>query len=160
MALVACKACGKTISGKAKSCPWCGYVYRTNVSTWKALQGWCANMSTWKVVGIFAFIFFVAVVYSSLKEQTPVEESRKERIEKQFGVWDGSHYTLTRFIKDAMNDPKSYEHVETIYIDKGDYLKVKTTYRGKNAFGGVVKNWIWAKVDLEGNVIEIITQGP
>jgi hypothetical protein len=59
-----------------------------------------------------------------------------------------------------MNDPDSYDHVETRYSDKGDHLIVKTTFRGKNAFGGVVKNWVIAKVDLNGNVIEVISQGP
>jgi hypothetical protein len=31
--------------------------------------------------------------------------------------------------------------------------------RGKNSFGGVVKNRITAKVDIDGNVLEIIAQG-
>ena len=59
-----------------------------------------------------------------------------------------------------MNDPDSYDHFETVYWDKGDHLIVRTTFRGKNAFGGVVKNWVKAKVDLNGNVIEVIEQGP
>jgi hypothetical protein len=59
-----------------------------------------------------------------------------------------------------MNDPDSYKHVETVYSDMGDYLVVRTTFRGKNAFGGVVTNWIKAKVDLNGNVISVIEQGP
>jgi hypothetical protein len=63
-------------------------------------------------------------------------------------------------IKKSMNDPNSYEHEETVYWDKGDHLIVRTTFRGKNAFGGVVKNSIMAKVDLNGNVIEIISEGP
>ena len=88
------------------------------------------------------------------------EEIRKEKIEKHFSAWDGSHRGLTKLIKKSMNDPDSYKHVETVYWDKGDHLVVKTTFRGKNAFGGVVKNWIMAKVDLNGNVIEVISQGP
>ncbi len=52
-----------------------------------------------------------------------------------------------------MNDPKSYDHVETKCFDMGDHLVVTTTYRGKNAFGGVVKNWIKAKTDLSVNGI-------
>ncbi len=59
-----------------------------------------------------------------------------------------------------MNDPDSYEHVETRYGDKGTYLIVTTTFRGKNAFGGVARNTVTAKVDLEGNVLEIVSQGP
>jgi len=84
----------------------------------------------------------------------------KEQIEKYFSAWDGSHLGLTKLIKDSMNDPDSYKHVETVYGDKGDYLIVETTYRGTNVFGGVVTNRVMAKVDLNGNVIEVLSQGP
>jgi len=87
-------------------------------------------------------------------------QTRQEIIEKQFSVWNGSHRGLTKLIKESMNDPKSYQHVETRYGDKGDYLIVVTTFRGKNVFGGVVKNSVTAKVDLNGNVISIISQEP
>ena len=87
-------------------------------------------------------------------------KTREEKIEEHFSAWDGSHRALTKLIKKSMNDPDSYDHVETVYWDKGDHLIVRTTFRGKNAFGGVVKNWVKAKVDLNGNVIEIIEQGP
>lgn len=91
--------------------------------------------------------------------KTPAEQ-RKARLEKGFSAWDGSHRGLTRLIKEAMNDPDSYEHVETLYWDEGDHLIVKTTFRGKNAFGGTVKNWAKAKCDLDGNVLEVLEQGP
>jgi hypothetical protein len=86
-------------------------------------------------------------------------QSRINLIAKQFSGWDGSHIELTRIIKDSMNDPKSYEHVETRYSDKGDYILVWTTFRGKNAFGGVVKNSVGAKFTLDGRLIEVISQG-
>jgi len=85
-------------------------------------------------------------------------ESRKEKIEKQFSAVDGSHRNLTKYIKDTMNDPESYEHVKTVYQDKGDYLIVSTTYKGKNLFGGSVKNTIKAKVSLDGDILEILEQ--
>lgn len=88
------------------------------------------------------------------------EKERRERIEKGFSSWDGSHRGLTKHIKEIMNDPDSYDHVETEYWDKGDHLIVKATFRGKNAFGGVVKNWVMARVDLDGNVIAVISQSP
>ena len=87
-------------------------------------------------------------------------ENRDEHIKKGFSAWDGSHRALTRIIKDAMNDPRSYEHAETVYWDMGDHLVVRTTFRGKNAFGGTVKQWVKAKTDLDGNVLEVIEQGP
>lgn len=93
------------------------------------------------------------------RPKTP-EEARKEQIQDQFSVWDGSHRGVTKKIKDSMNDPNSFEHVETRYIDRGDFLIVTTTFRGKNAFGGVVKNSTMMKVDLNGNVIEVLSQSP
>lgn len=90
----------------------------------------------------------------ALKKQ--IAEQRKKQIETQFSSWDGSHRGLEKVVKDAMNDPDSYEHVETRYIDNGNYLIVITSFRGKNAFGGVVKNTVRAKVDMNGNVLQII----
>lgn len=83
-------------------------------------------------------------------------EQRNKLIEEQFSVWDGSHIKLTRLIKDSMNDPKSYEHVETLYWDLDDYIVVSTTFRGSNAFGAIIKNSIKAKISIDGENIEII----
>lgn len=86
------------------------------------------------------------------------QKNRKEKVEKQFSAWDGSHPGLTRLIKKSMNDPDSYEHVETRFRDDGNSIFVITEFRGKNAFGGKVKNTVSARVDFEGNVIEVISQ--
>lgn len=83
---------------------------------------------------------------------------RKALVEKHFSSWDGSHDGLTKYIKKNMNDPKSYKHEETRFADKGDYILVQTSFRGKNAFGGLVLNTVIAKCDFDGNVIEIISQ--
>lgn len=119
----------------------------------------------WIFIIVFSFIFFPIMLFmtpknsNSSKPKTQ-EAIRKDKIEKHFSAWDGSHSELTKIIKKSMNDPDSYKHVKTSYWDKGEYLIVQTTFRGKNAFGGVVKNTIKAKVDLEGNVIEVISQSP
>jgi hypothetical protein len=93
-------------------------------------------------------------------EAEAARKAREELIEKQFSGWDGSHRGLTEYIKKSMNDPDSYQHDETTYIDKGDHLIVYTKFRGKNAFGGVVRNSAVAKVDLQGNILEVVFQGP
>lgn len=80
----------------------------------------------------------------------------QKKIEAQFSGWDGSHRELERMIKDSMNDPDSYEHVETRYSDKGTYIRVFCTFRGKNAFGGIVKNTKTADFDLDGNYLREI----
>lgn len=87
-----------------------------------------------------------------------IAAARKEKIESQFSAWNGAHRNLERVIKESMNDPDSFKHVETVYRDKGDHLIVSTTFRGKNAFGGIVKNTVVAKVSLDGVVLEIISQ--
>jgi len=90
------------------------------------------------------------------KQKQIAAEARKKKIEFQFSAWDGSHRNLERVIKELMNDPDSYDHVETVFWDVGDHLVVRTTFRGKNRFGGVVKNSVKAKVSLDGKVLEIL----
>lgn len=92
------------------------------------------------------------------KQEKLAAEARTKQIKEQFSAWDGSHRNLERVIKKAMNDPDSYEHDETVYWDRGDHLVVKTTYRGKNAFGGVVRNFLKAKVSLGGQILQILDQ--
>ncbi len=84
------------------------------------------------------------------------KQARTNMIESQFSAWDGAHNNLTKYIKANMNDPSSYKHVETVYWDMKDYLVVRTTFRGTNAFGGVVTNSVKAKVSLDGQVLEIM----
>jgi len=101
-----------------------------------------------------------AIAEAERKEKAEAEfnKNRRENIEKLFSAYDGSHRGLEKFIKDNMNDPDSYDHIETRYLDKGDHILVITKFRGANAFGGKVINSISANVDLEGNVIEILSQ--
>ncbi|MCK5016668.1 MAG: hypothetical protein KAS32_06285, partial [Candidatus Peribacteraceae bacterium] len=61
-------------------------------------------------------------------------------------------------IKESMNDPSSYDHIETRYRDDDNSIFVITKFRGTNAFGGKVINSVSARVDYSGNVIEIISQ--
>lgn len=93
--------------------------------------------------------------YNKEQERLRRQAERKKKIEEQFSAWDGSHLKLTQYIKDNMNDPKSYEHVKTVYWDKGDHLVVRTTFRGKNAFGGVVINHATAYVTLNGLLLGV-----
>lgn len=93
-----------------------------------------------------------------IAKQEELNKNRKELIEKQFSEYDGSHRGLEKYVKDNMNDPDSYDHIETRFLDKGDFILVVTKFRGANAFGGKVINTVSAKVDLEGNVFKIVSQ--
>lgn len=154
MALIKCRECGNTVSTEAKTCPKCGIKNPTK----KELS--------WPV----AFIIFtvVIIIISSLfgedntQPETPKtpEQIRSDQILKGFSAWDGTHIELEKIIKKSMNDRASYEHVKTVYYDMDDHLIVKTQFRGKNIFGGMVINEVTAKADLNGNVLEIISQSP
>ena len=115
-------------------------------------------------LSILTVCFFIFIAFGSDDEEsktnpdgTPKTE-RQLKVESQFSSWDGSHPGLERLIKKNMNDPDSYEHVETRFRDDGDYIFVITKFRGANAFGGKVVNTVSAKVDFNGNVIEIVSQ--
>jgi hypothetical protein len=83
-------------------------------------------------------------------------EARKKEVESQFSGWDGSHRTFERMIKQTMNDPDSYEHVETRFADEGDYIRVFAKFRGKNAFGGIVVDSATADFTITGDLIRIV----
>lgn len=83
------------------------------------------------------------------------KKERQKKVEAQFSAFDGSNRGVERYIKEHMNDPDSYEHVSTRFVDKGTYIAVMTQFRGKNAFGGKVLSNAVAKVDFEGNVLAL-----
>lgn len=80
---------------------------------------------------------------------------RAKEIESQFSAWDGSHIRVEAAIKERMNDPDSYKHVKTRYVAIKTGLIVFTTFRGANAFGGIITKTVTAQVDLDGNVVSL-----
>jgi hypothetical protein len=92
-----------------------------------------------------------------------------EWVISQFRLWDGSHSRLVKFVKENMNDPKSFEHVETTYlvistqeqldlIGKGKIgdLYVHMKFRGANAFGGTILSEVEAIVEYENNTLTVL----
>jgi len=150
--LMTCKSCGKEISSKAESCPHCGHSYKKSSKDTNIGCG-----------GLIALIVIIFIIYSLSNDDKPTKATpskpltRQELVEKQFSAWDGSHYALERLIKKNLKDPDSYEHIETRFGDKGEYILVYTKYRARNSFGGMVIEEMGAKVDINGNIIEIIT---
>lgn len=173
MALINCPECTNSISETAESCPYCGHRVlsekeKKKIKADEQKEKFKNFSDTIKGVIVLIFIIIVLVVGIGIctSEDKPSEpakpktqaELRQEKIDNQFSAWDGSHRNLETLIKQGMNDPDSYEHVKTTYLEQGDNLIVTTQFRGKNAFGGVVLNSVIAKTDLDGNVIKIISQ--
>ena len=121
-----------------------------------------------KIVAIFlSFIIILCIIFACTPDdnnKTADNTQKKEltveqKIKEQFSGWDGSHIKLTKYIKENMNDPKSFEFVSivknTFKRNDETVIFVEETFRGKNVFGGVIQNSISAVYDLEGNEIEI-----
>lgn len=70
--------------------------------------------------------------------------------------YDGSCKPLNDYIKQQMNDPSSFEHDRTFITPllNGNY-QVKTIFRGKNAFGGVVLNSVFAEITPSGQILSV-----
>lgn len=106
---------------------------------------------------LFAMLFGGCYVCNKCNSDKPAETEsispREQKIKDQFNTWDGSHKGLEAWVKRQMNDPGSYEHVESRWGDNGDRITVSLTFRGKNVYGGVVTQTAIADFDLEGNMI-------
>lgn len=89
-------------------------------------------------------------------------EAAKDKLDEnfklQFSIWNGSHRKTVEYVKEHMHNPKSFEHVETRYRDYAEngYRIIQMKYRGTNLYNAIVTNSIWVKVDLHGNVFEVI----
>jgi hypothetical protein len=98
-----------------------------------------------------------AVLNHSVELNKAPQEQHIQKIENQFSAWDGSHMKLEALLKANLNDPKSYEHVKTTYIDYDDHLFVIMSYRAKNGFGALTFGEVRAEVDMDGNIQKIIS---
>mgnify|MGYP000235112232 CR=1 FL=1 len=81
---------------------------------------------------------------------------RQKTIEDQFSGWSGSHIQLEKHIRKSLKNPDSYDHVKTVYYDKGNHIIIKTTYRGTNSFGAIVTNSAMAKASIDGSDITLL----
>lgn len=92
-------------------------------------------------------------------QAAPRELTKEEKIKRQFSGWNGAHIGLERLVKRHMNDPDSYDHIETRYTEEADGIALVMKYRGANSFGGKVINHVIAKADFDGKIVSILYQG-
>lgn len=69
--------------------------------------------------------------------------TKESKLLKSLSSWDGSLPPFVEIIKNNMNDPESFDHVNTYYLqskkDSSDFI-ITMVYRGKNAFGAKIKS--------------------
>ncbi len=102
-----------------------------------------------------SFIPNKSVDFEKVTADNNRKAERRNKIMRQFSQWDGSHSKVEKYVKSSMNNPNSFDHVRTTYSDKGSYILVNMTFRGKNAFGAKVISSVTAKVDEDGNILSI-----
>ena len=94
------------------------------------------------------------------KEQEKLKKEREDRIAK-FGAaptqsaWDGSYYEVERYLERVANDPDSIDidGCTKVYHTESGWL-VGCDYRGRNAFGGMIRQSNWFTI-IHGQVIQM-----
>ena len=76
----------------------------------------------------------------------------KDPFKQYFSEWDGSCKPLVKAVKEQMNDPKSFEHIETRYLQSEGTATVKMKFRGKNGLGANVVSLATAKLSRDGGI--------
>lgn len=112
-------------------------------------------------IGLFVLIGIMGSLLSKCDESKTTEkksvpQTNEEKVNELQNGYDGSFPSVVKFVKNSMNDPESFEHVEsrTGFYEKESFI-VSMKYRGKNPFGGVITKYIDVKLDYSGNVISI-----
>lgn len=73
--------------------------------------------------------------------------------ERCLSAWDGSHPEMSREVKAMLNDPESFDHIETRYIDRGNEIDLIMKFKGTNKLGGVVTNTAKATINKDCNLV-------
>jgi hypothetical protein len=151
-----CQKCNTENPTSAKYCSNCGEEFEQSDTEEQNDPGVGGNIAVAVFIVAAIWAFFRLTNFFEEEPQT-AQDIRTEQIESEFSVFSGAHIGLESYIKQNMNDPDSYEHVETRYSDEGSHLSVRTVFRGNNALGGTVRNTVIATVALDGSVMEIIS---
>lgn len=151
---IRCPSCHKQTNILQHNCAHCG----ATLQNAEAKKPETPPAVTVFMLGVMAVVAFWLFGGESEPDAPAAPPSKEEMIAQQFNPMDGGHYRLERLIKQNLNDPDSYQHDQTRYTIGDESLTVYTSYRARNAFGGMVREEVVARVDMQGNVIEIVSE--
>jgi hypothetical protein len=77
--------------------------------------------------------------------------------EQWMSDYDGSIFEFEYQVKKLLDDPSSFEHVETSYSEQGLETKVRMKFRAKNKFGAKVLNQADALLNTNDGTVSNIT---
>ncbi|WP_392471381.1 hypothetical protein ACF3OC_08355 [Sphingobacterium cellulitidis] len=120
---------------------------------------------TWSIIKFLAIIgvilFLMDQCFKVNKDQSDYEANDPQgRIERHFSNFDGSYTKFRNYIKDNLNNPSSFEHVETRYTDNNDgTVKVIMKYRGENAFGAILTKYAKCTLNIStGDFSDVVVE--
>ena len=87
------------------------------------------------------------------------EEIRRKKIEKHFNPSDGSHRNLAKEVKRSMNNPFSFDHVDSRYKDMGSHIRINMTFVGETAFGVSMMQKVEAIAHIDGTIVSWYNKG-
>lgn len=104
-------------------------------------------------VAFFIFCVFL-IIANVVQDNEPINTIPYVPPQPKFedeclSAWDGSNHYLIDAVKQRLNDPSSFKHVQTKYKLQGDVAILVMDFRGKNAFGGIVPSQVMATMDAK-----------
>lgn len=133
-----------------------------NTPSWldRANDAWAAFSGFKRTLIVIGGIILTISILNAFEPDPPSKpltaaEQRRALVEKQFSSWNGAHRNLEERVKAALNDPDSYEHIETKYQDRGKYIFLRMKFRGANLFGGKVVNEVMATAAIDGTLLTV-----
>ena len=119
----------------------------------KKLSAWdyIKHYEIYTVGGLILIVVVLSVIFGESNKS--VEQIRDEQVQELFFA-DGQNYQVVQAVKKSMNDPDSFEHIETRHVDNGTGdVAITMMFRGKNAFGGKVINRAVAMVNPQSGTV-------
>lgn len=172
-----CPDCAETIKSEARKCRFCGHEFwqdensassqpRPERDVAAMINKVSAEAQSKKqkkagigCVSVAGIIVLLVALGQCASDEPPPNDPAKlaeEAENKRKGMhclsaWDGSHVAVVASLKDALRDPKSFEHVETRItpVDAEGNHKLIMQYRARNGFGGMNAGLASATIDNE-----------
>jgi hypothetical protein len=125
------------------------YIVSKEQTDWKLFKKLIVNCLI--ILVLFIVIFGIAAIYEFYFNKNPIPASDKTKV--QVSSWDGSVSEVKTYLKNNLNDAKSYESVEWSDVKEHNGVSVvRHKYRAKNAMGGTVLKDQLFVVDKDGKV--------
>lgn len=98
---------------------------------------------------LFVIALFLLVYWCTPNsEDQPLYQTTEDKLLGCFTGFDGSMYDLKAAVEKQLNDPDSFEHIETRGSVEDSSPKALMRFRAKNGFGGYVTSYATADVEV------------